>query len=820
MSSSRTFPSTVKPIAYAALIALMSGGLTVAHAQTATTEEKKESTEPNKAEAPRRLEAIEVTANKRVQRLEQVPAAISVITSEQLERQNVRNLDDVVNMTPALTVTYGSTAANNGINMRGIGTTSIGIGVEADVAVIIDDIPLGQQFMAFRDLSDVQRIEVLKGPQSTLVGKNAIAGAVSIVTKPATGPLRGEAMALVSNDGEKRIRASYGGSIGERFGLRLAVSSNDYEGNVLNLTTGRMVNGTRGQTFLAKALWRITDSLDVEFSPRYNYTDSSCCTLVPTSFTNLQFARVNNNAAAPATLAFADINVAPGNNRVRNDVETGIESRTRGAGLRVNYLLGNDAQLTSITSTEHYTAKDVRDQDFIALPTLLYLGLGTTGGPAAGVNEGYIQGGTYDIKSKTQELRYTSPDAGNFKYVLGLWYGKNEIEREFTRGYNNIPASTPVRYIGTTYNINTALFGQASWEFMPKYLLTVGARFNNQDSGYSIEFLNPYPLPTARRAGASYFESKGNKENASTGKVALQHQFSRDVMAYAQLSTGYKGQAYDVTSGVTAASASEQPIKSETATNFELGFKGNFMDNRLSVSVTAFNARFKDYQQNSGSFLPNSSTFVTRLSSIGGVQTRGVELDVGALLTSRWLVNASLAYTEATITEWPNAPCYNVAGSPNGGLNLECRRADPNFGGTNVQDLKGKGMPNAPRVKVNVSSRYDFPMFGFKGSVTGALKYQTDTLTNINQDPDLAVKERAILDLGFGLADSKERYRLSFNVNNVTNEAYANTGFTGLGNFWIARQPPSTTNLPVRTSTWTPARDAFRYVTVRFDAKF
>jgi iron complex outermembrane recepter protein len=188
------------------------------------------------------------------------------------------------------------------------------------------------------------------------------------------------------------------------------------------------------------------------------------------------------------------VNIGPNNNTVRNDVETGIDSQTRGGGVRVNWVLPNDAQITSITSKEHYTAEDIRDQDFVDAPTLLYFRLGnaTTGQPA-GINQGYIQFGDYDIKSKTQELRLTSPEQGDFKYVLGLWYGRNDIERNFTRGYNNIPQTSPVRYFGTTYNVNTALFGQMSWEFLPSYLLTVGARANRQESGYTLEFFNPAP---------------------------------------------------------------------------------------------------------------------------------------------------------------------------------------------------------------------------------------------------------------------------------------------------------------------------------------
>ncbi len=809
----------VKPLARAVAVALAMGALQPVYAQQTTPPPSAQPSEPKpsdvaKTDQSTKLEVVQVTASKRVELLEEVPAAISVISSEQLERQNVRSLEDVITLTPAVTVTYGSTAANNGLNMRGIGTSSIGIGVESDVAVIIDDIPLGQQFMAFRDLTDILRVEILKGPQSTLVGKNAIAGAINIVTRPVAGPLRGEFSTLFTTDREQRFRVSYGGDISEKFGLRLAANINDFPGNVNNLTTGGKLNGTQGKTVMAKLVWRPTQRLDLEFSPRYNETYLSCCTLVPIRFTPIQGALLSNNANLPATRLLDGINIRPGNRDTRNDVETSVDSRTKGYGLRVNYSLPGDTQLTSITSQEHYTARDIRDQDFVDVNTLLFYPLAN--GRAAGVASGYLQSGYYDIKSFTQEIRLTSPDSGKVKYVAGLWYGKNDIDREFSRGYDGIALTTPVRYFANTYNINQAIFGQASWEFLPKYTLTAGARFNRQESGYSLARGNPPPAVFAVR---DFFESQGNKENSTTGKLSLQHQFRPGLMAYVLASTGYKGQAYDVTSGITAATAAQQPVASETAKNFEAGLKGNFFDNRFTLNLAAFTSKFKNYQQNSGSFLPGTTTFVTRLNSIAGVETKGIELDMAALVTRQLLVNTSVAYTDATVSDWRNAPCYSVAGSPNGGFNASCRLRAPEFGGTNVQDVTGAPMPNAPKWKASISAKYDipFPAMPFDTFVTAAARYQTKVITNINQDPDLAAPGYTIVNLGFGVSDKAKRYTLSFFVNNLFDKAYANTGFTGLGS-WSARAP----NPPVSVTnaTWTPARDAFRYFGVRFNMQF
>ena len=763
------------------------------------------------------LATVVITANKRVERLEQVPAAVTVLGSELLERNNVANFEDVISLSPALTVTYGTTPANNGINMRGIGTSSIGIGVESDVAVIMDDIPMGMQFMAFQGLTDIQQIEILKGPQSTLFGKSAIAGAINITTKPVTGPMGGSVSLMGTSDGETRFKMSYGGSINDQFGFRISAARNNFAGNVENLATGGKVNGSSGSTLMGKFVWHPTESLDVEYMPRYNHTDANCCVYVLTSMTNMQSALLNNVAGLPASTLLAGITPSPYNTTVRNDFPTGLNSSDTGNGLKITYELPSHALLTSITSGERYVAQDFRDQDFTDYPTLMLFPLAN--GKPAGVDQGYTQYGTYNISSNSQELRLTSPDEGSLRYVVGLWYSKNTVDRTFIRGYNGIALSTPIEYFATTSNENRAVFGQASWAFRANDTLLAGVRFNRQVSGYTMALGNP---PPGAFVTSSYFSSLNNGENSTTGKLSYQHQFNRDVMAYVMTSTGYKGDAYDITSGLTAATAANQPVHPETGRTVEVGLKGNFLENRMTLNLAAFHSTFSDYQQNSGSYLPGTTTYVTRLNSIGGVQTHGLEADLAALITHDLLLNASFAYTIATVTSWPNAPCYSVSGaasSLNGGFNAACQLSDPAYGNTNVQDLTGAVMPNAPKLKGSVSGQYTIPLEGrgVDAFVNGSLRFQSHVETNINQDPTLGAPGYSITNLGMGIKSKSGAYQLSFFVNNLFDKHYANTGFSGLGN-WSSKKPnPAVT---VLNSTWTPARDAFRYEAVRLDMKF
>lgn len=833
------FDLAVKPLAAVVALAVAQWALP-AHAQQAQEGQQ----DPNK------LQTVLVTANKRVERLENVPMAISVVSEAEIQRNNIREIEDVVAMTPSLTQASGTTAANNALFMRGIGTVSVGIGVESDVSVIIDDIPIAVQFQAFRDLADVARIEVLKGPQSTLFGKSAVAGAINIVTKPITGPVIYRGSAYYTDDKEWRVAASVGGRMTETFGMRLAVNKSDMPGNFTNLTTGKKVNGSSGKTMMAKFSWTPVRNLDIDFMPQYNEQENTRGVTAVNGFyrttgsaaagnlvvtpADLATAYMNGNPQLPASLTLAGINpFDPGNRNVRRDFPTGIKSRTSGAGLKFSYTLPNDAILMSISSYGRYKAADSRDQDFVDVPTLARPG-------ETKLTVGNNQFGTYDIRTKTQELRLISPDTGSLRYVAGLWWARNEIERHFIRGFCVAPArctasspSSPTNYYTDIYNVNKALFGQATWDFAPTWTLVAGLRRNLEESGFNYE-RNFYTDQLDRSTfvpgpvGVDVFSSSGNEDWSTTGKLSIQKQLNSEWMVYAMTATGHKGKAYDVTSGLRASAAF--PVDPETSRTYELGTKANLFNNRMSLAATVFKTDFKDYQQNTSFVLPNDPTIYTQLNSIPRIRTKGFEIDANMLLTSNWTVNASLAYTRPSIEDWKNGPCYQdntnpaigATGKGEGGSLAGWNRACfaiREGATTGVQDLSGGIFPGTPKIKVNIGSNYDFRFAAlpFGAFVNGNVRYQSDYQTNINNDPRSVNSAYTIADLGFGIRDNKDRYRLSFRVNNLFDRFYIpNANASGPS----YRAGPTSTSPAITVNSWVPPRDVFRYFSVKLDVKF
>jgi iron complex outermembrane receptor protein len=790
---------------------------------------------------PGQLETVVVTANKRIEKLESVPMAISVLSEAEIIRNNVREIEDVIALTPSLTMASGTTAANNALFMRGIGTVSVGIGVESDVSVIIDDIPIAVQFQAFRDLADVSRIEVLKGPQSTLFGKSAVAGAINVVTKPISGPMVYRGSTYYTNDGEWRLGLSAGGMVSETFGMRLAANRSSMPGNFHNLTTGKDVNGSAGTTMMAKLSWRPIRDLGIDLMPHYNDQVNSRGVTAVNGFrlangapADVATAYLNGNAQLPASVLLAGIDPHDSNNRnVRRDFPTGINSSTAGSGLKVSYTLPNDAVLMSISSYERYKANDYRDQDFADVPTIARPG-------SSILTVGNNQFGTYEIRSKTQELRLVSPDQGALRYVAGLWWARNEIDRHFIRGFCVAPSicsaasnSSPTNYYTGIYNVNKAVFGQATWDFAPTYTLVAGLRRNIEESGFSY-FRNFYTDQLDRATfkpgpvGVDQFGSSGNLDHSVTGKLSLQKQINADWMVYAMAATGHKGKAYDVTSGLQAAAAF--PVAPERSQTFELGAKANLFHNRMSVAATAFNTEFFGYQQNVSFVLPNDPIIYTQLNSIPRIRTHGFELDTHFLVAPGFSMSAALAYTLPTIEEWKNGLCYNDATNvavgntklgENGSLvgrNRICFPIKPGST-TGIQDLSGGVFPGTPKLKANIGGNADFKIPGmpFGGFINGNIRYQGDYQTSIANDPRAVNKAYSIADLGFGVRGNRDLYKLSFRINNLFNRFYIPNANASGPQY---RAGPTGSSPALTVDSWVPPRDVFRFYSVRLDVKY
>jgi iron complex outermembrane receptor protein len=290
-------------------------------------------------------------------------------------------------------------------------------------------------------------------------------------------------------------------------------------------------------------------------------------------------------------------------------------------------------------------------------------------------------------------------------------------------------------------------------------------------------------------------------------------------MTYATYSTGYQGQAYDLVSTFDARIAANMPVPPETAKNYELGLKSSLFDHRVYFNATLFRADYRGFQTSVTSFLPDG-TFLTFLNSVGMLRTQGLELDAVARLTKNFRLNGAFAYTDATVQDFANGPCFS--GQPTTtstdigfvGAPGECY-STPRTNGR-VQNLHGKRLNNVPKYKFNIGGQYDIDLPGmpFKGFVGANVRWQDDINFSLSQDPRTIQKAYGITDLTLGIADIQGRYKVTAFANNLFDKRYAQ----GLGNGTSGYSNPA---IPTATGkTWFPGRDAFRYFGARLDVNF
>jgi iron complex outermembrane receptor protein len=226
------------------------------------------------ADSPQ-LQEIVVTAQKRAENIQEVPLAISVVTGEQLQSANVNGFADMSRISPSLNIRPSDQPVNASVALRGIGTFAFSIGVEPSVAVQLDDVPVAFQARAFTDLTDVERIEVLRGPQSTLYGKSASAGLINITTKAPTDQFTSSINLTATTDEEYRGSASISGPLGEKLAYRITGSHSDFKGNVDNIATGRTVNGNVDNTVRGKLVWDPIEPLKITLGLNYSNGEST-----------------------------------------------------------------------------------------------------------------------------------------------------------------------------------------------------------------------------------------------------------------------------------------------------------------------------------------------------------------------------------------------------------------------------------------------------------------------------------------------------------------------------------------------------------------
>jgi iron complex outermembrane receptor protein len=684
------------------------------------------------------LQSVVVTAQKRPQSMQNVPVAVSTIDARAIENQQLVDFSDLTRVSPALTINQNPN--NNNISLRGIGTFAYSIGIESAVSVIVDDVPVLQQLQAFSNLSDIARVEVLRGPQGTLFGKNSSAGVINIVTKESAEEREGHVQFTLTSDRERRVETGLSGPLSDKAGFRLNAYAGQRDGEIKNLATGADLNGDTSKGVRLRLDFKPSAALQgkliADYSKRHTEGPVTTLRVVPAG------ARQQN--VAPLEPALSGITPGAENRNVRMDDPGYADSENSSLSGTLNWKLDRHT-LTSVSTYQNWNYDLLTDYDGSTVDLVGALSNGARHG-------GVTQGGPYSSHMFTQELRLASNGEGVFNYLGGLYYADATNARAFTRG----PQLSVSSFDSRAGNKTIAAFTQMDYQLAPATRVNAGLRFNRET--IDVYYVNRVPATPLTYTGKS-------SDNAVTGKLALQHDLDKAVMVFGSFATGYKGAGYDISSGFDA-SRVRLPVAPETSKSYELGLKSRFLQNRLQVNATAFHADYEDFQAQSSRLDPVTNLTQNALTNVGELRTRGVELEVAAKPVNTLLLEGSVAYVDAVIKKYPRANCY-----PGQTVAEGCVR----IGTASVQDLAGKRLANSPRLKLNLGATYNFPLGegGYSGIANLNYQHQSAVNFDLGNNPLLVQKAYGIVNGSIALNSPSQAVKVTLYVNNLFDKSYA-----------------------------------------------
>lgn len=659
------------------VVLLSAAGVALAYplAATAQTSDVAASAEA----PPARDGEIIVTAQRREQKLQDVPVAVTAIGGPALEQARITSITDLQTATPGLaTNTANRPGTSTQITVRGVGTAGNDPGLEAAVGFSVDGVYRARSGAGLGDFVDVESVEVLRGPQGTLFGKNTTAGAIQVTTrKPDLDDFGGFVEGTVGNYNLVRLRGAVNVPLSQdKIAMRISAGYNKRDGFIKDPLNDAAYNDRDRFTIAGKLRFKLGESVEALLAADYSEADESCCQ--PVRYSNGQTAGANS-----PYIAFLAARAALHNNTypVNPDYTTRITSvngpiananKDRGVSLTVNADFGG-ATLTSVTSYRKFTDNEDNDVDFSG---------------AAIVNQKI----DFGLRVFSQELRLQGQAFDNrLDWLIGGYFSSEKIDyHESIRNgvdadayFTFLSASLAGLYptmddaygtFATQRNKSYALFTHNIFEITDGLHLTAGLRWTKEDkSAISAPYYNG-PTRLLPRAAIAPVGAPANPyalsrhEDAFSGTAVLDYKWTPDIMTYASYSHGFKAGGFalgrdgagPVYSRNAACSASgnivqtvpglgniyrcdvkDPNLKAETVDSYEIGLRSQFFDRRLTFNLTLFNSDYKNLQLNTFS---GTGFF---LSNAGTARSRGVEVEAGVRIADGVRIGGNVTYLDA-----------------------------------------------------------------------------------------------------------------------------------------------------------------------------
>ena len=660
---------------------------------------------------------IVVTAQRREQRLLDVPVAVSAISGDTLRATGVRQATDVAKLVPGLT--FQNVGAVSLFSVRGISLQDYGDANESPIAFYSDDVYVAALAATTGQMFDTERVEVLRGPQGTLFGRNATGGLIQVISRKPTRDFSADISLQYGSYNQVIVEAGVGGPIADGIRFRTSGTFNRDDGWQRNLTTG---------TRLAKTdRWALRQLIEVDLSSnltaRLNvHGGENNDTVAGYGFRGtLDPNDLSQGCSAGDIIALRCVNSEgftdpdPDPRNVFSD-RAAPRSRVRnfGASATVEWALGG-VDITSVSAYENTRKNHEEDADATA-------------------QQLFSVDYNADREQFSQEIR-ANGSSGPIDWVLGAYYFNERLDN----GLVTIPTLVP--FLGTyglqnEYSQRTeagAVFAQADYELVDGLTATAGIRYSSETKKLQIsdDFQNPF-----------YVNNERAKTDRVTWRAGLNWKFSPDWMTYASISTGFKSPAFNTTLSLDGGS---RPAAPETSINYEIGFKGQSSDRRFQVSTSAFYTKYRNFQL--VDIPEDASVPASVLLNADGARILGAEIELNARPIDGLTIISSVTYLDTEIQ------------SP--GLLL----------GTDLID--GNSLTKSPRWSLKGLAMYEFEAgsagrFGIRIDGT----YQTAAEASLNNNLTSRVPGYALVNGGVSWSPNASNFKFEAFIDNVFDKEY------------------------------------------------
>lgn len=685
-------------------------------------------------------ELVVVTATKRGQTILTAPVSVSVVDSNVINGTGATNFSELATLIPSVVFSQAQSPVQANVGMRGVTTAGGSAALEPSVGIYIDGVFTDRTAFGIGDFNDIERVEVLRGPQSTLFGNSSPAGVINFVTKAPSDTFGGEASVTLGDFNRQQVSATVTGPlIGDKLLGRISLFSHTRDGYLDNVV-GVDSNDQNSQGVRARVEWRASPDLTASLGLEWGRTRQNCC--VPL-FDPVPQALTDRFATASLTFPFRGTGAPfPANQIATQTIATdGLNTYDLdnwSATLELRWKLG-DLEVTSTTAYREIDQFSIADIDFTALDLILF--------PAVSrVNE-----------HQSQEIRIASPTDASFSWLAGVYYFRKIVSENSVSLINPQVAALAgggiVAQRSPSFtkidNTNMAVFAEGTLELTEQWSLTAGLRYNHDDKSIwgQAERLrgNGTPLTPMQIIPQAFRNRDGGE---FSGRLVLQGELSPNANTYLSYTRGYKAFGInDDANLLRNVPGASYFFDSEIVDNYEIGFRIRVPEARVTASMVLFSTTYENFQSLS-SFTDANNQLRFFLQNAASLTSSGVEIDVTARPTERLTVNFSMTGLSATFDSFPNAE------GPSGPINLS-----------------GEPLRDAPRFSSSLVVRYVQPISaGLEVFAQGDMFHRTRVFTDQNLDPLLVQPAYTKFNARIGIGSRDGRWSVEAWGRNLTDE--------------------------------------------------